>query len=55
MSSGTGREEYLLDAFQAELLGCLASLQEVVKLGITRITLEVDAALLMDAIQTDDG
>jgi hypothetical protein len=52
--SGARREDYLLDAFHAELLGCLAGLQEVAKLGIPHISLEVDAALVKEAIQTDD-
>jgi hypothetical protein len=50
---GEGRS-CLLDAFHAELLVCLAGLQEVAKLGITRIILEVDATMLKDAILTDD-
>jgi ribonuclease HI len=54
VSSGTEREDFLLDAFQAELLGCLAGLQEVARMGITRINLEVDAALVKEAILTDD-
>jgi hypothetical protein len=52
--SGAGRGAFLLDAFHAELLVCLAGLQEVAKLGITRIILEVDATMLKDAILTDD-
>jgi hypothetical protein len=54
VSSGTEREDFLLDAFQAELLGCLAGLQKVARMGITRINLEVDAALVKEAILTDD-
>ena len=50
VSSGAGREDFLLDAFQAELLRCLASLQEATKLGIQCITLEVYAALVQEAI-----
>jgi ribonuclease HI len=53
VSSGAGREDFLLYAFQAELLGCLAGLQEATKLGIQSITLQVDAALVQEAIQTD--
>ena len=53
MSPGAGRENFLLDAFQAELLGCLSGLQQAVKLGITHITLEVDATLVREAIETD--
>ena len=53
VSPGAGRENFLLDAFQAELLGCLSGLQQAVKLGITRITLEVDATLVGEAIETD--
>ena len=37
VSSGAGREDFLLDAFQAELLGCLAGLQEVARMGISHI------------------
>ena len=52
MSSGAVQEDFLLDAFQVELLGCLAGLQVVVKLGITHITLEVDGTLVKEAIET---
>jgi hypothetical protein len=52
--SGAGREDHLLDAFHAELKGCLAGLQEAVKLGVTKITLEVDATLVKGALESDD-
>jgi ribonuclease HI len=51
---GARHEDFLLDAFHAELLGCLAGVQEAAKLGIQRITLEVDAALIKEALQTND-
>jgi len=54
VSSGAGREDFLLDAFQAKLLSCLEGLQEVARMGISRINLEVDAALVKEAILTDD-
>jgi ribonuclease HI len=37
---------------QGELLGCHVGLEEIVKLGITHITLEVDATPVMEAIET---
>ena len=52
--SGAGWEDHLLDAFHAKLKGCLAGLEEAVELGITRLTLEVDACLVKDALQTDE-
>lgn len=52
--SGAGHENHLLDAFHAELKGCLAGLQESARMGIARIALEVDAALVKDALQTED-
>ena len=54
VSSRAGREDFHLDAFQAELLGCLAGLQEVARMGISHINLEVDAVLVKEAILTDD-
>jgi ribonuclease HI len=50
VASGARREDFLLDAFHAELLGCLAGVWEAAKLGIQRITLEVDAALMKEAL-----
>jgi hypothetical protein len=52
--SGAGREDYLLNALHAELKGCQAGLQAAIRLGITRLNLEVDASLVKDAIKTDD-
>ncbi|XP_066354305.1 uncharacterized protein [Miscanthus floridulus] len=54
VSSGARREDFLLEAFQAELLGCLEGLQEVARMGISCINLEVDVALVKEAILTDD-
>lgn len=43
LKDGAGREDHLISAFHAELLGCVAGLKMVISLGISSVTLETDA------------
>jgi len=52
--AGAGKEEFLLNAFHAELLGCAAGLQEAARLGISRIDIETDASLVKGALVSND-
>ena len=52
--AGAGREEFLLNAFLAELLGCAAGLQEAARLGISRVDIETDASLVKGALVSND-
>ena len=53
--AGAGREEFLLNAFHAELLGCAAgSLQEAARMGISRLDIETDASLVKAALASND-
>jgi ribonuclease HI len=53
ITTGAGREAALLDAFHAELLGCLAGLKAAVQLGLHKIVMEVDASLIKVAVEGD--
>jgi len=53
--AGAGREEFLLNAFHAEFLGCAAgSLQEAARMGISRLDIETDASLVKAALASND-
>jgi hypothetical protein len=54
IKAGAGREAALLDAFHAELLGCLAGLKAAIHLGLHKIVMEVDASLIKAAVEGDD-
>ena len=43
-----------MDAFHAEVLGCLAGLQAAIRLGIMRLNIEVDASLVKTALETNE-
>lgn len=54
IQAGAGGEEFLQNAFHAELLGCLAGLKAVASLGISRVVLETDASLVKVAVEGDE-
>ena len=49
---GAGKANFLLDAFHAELLGCLAGVKAAVQLGISKIVLETNASLVKSAVES---
>ena len=51
---GAGKANFLLDAFHAELLGCLAGVKAAVQLGISKIVLETDASLVKSAVESNE-
>ena len=55
LKSGAGREDFLLDPFHAELLGCLAGLQAA-NMGIQNknICVETDATLVKAALEDEE-
>lgn len=54
VTAGAGREEFLQSAFHAEVLGCIASLNQVAQLGIARVIMETDASIVKAALMTED-
>lgn len=54
IKAGAGGEDFLLDAFHAELLACSAGLQEAARMGISHLCLEIDASLVKAALESDD-
>ena len=54
IKAGAGGEDFLLDAFHAELLACSAGLQEAARMGISRLDIETDASLVKAALASND-
>jgi ribonuclease HI len=50
--AGSGRVDHLLDSFQAEVARCLQGIQSAIDLGISRIVVELDALLVVQAISS---
>lgn len=53
VTAGAGREDFLLNAFHSELLGCLAGLKQAANLGIASVYWK-DATLVLLAMEDDD-
>ena len=54
MLAGSGKENYLQDAFHAELLGCLACLRDAMDMGLQNIVLETDASIVKTTLDSDE-
>ena len=52
--AGAGKANFLLDAFHAELLGCLDGVKAAVQLGISKIVLETNASLVKSAVESGE-
>ena len=52
--AGRGRVEFLLNAFQAEVIGCIHGVQAAVNAGISNLILETDATLVQQVINSGD-
>lgn len=52
--AGAGKEEFLLDALHTEVLGGLAGVRAAMQLTMSNIVLEVDAALVKQAVESED-
>ena len=51
IKAAAGKEDCILDAFHAELLGVQAGLRMAINLGITRLYIETDASLVKEAVE----
>jgi hypothetical protein len=54
VSSGRGKVNHLLGAFQAEIISCLHGIQEAIRLGISNLILETDALQVKQAFYSHD-
>lgn len=54
VSSGKGKVNHLLGAFQAEIIACLHGIQEAARLGISNLILETDALQVKYAFYSND-
>ena len=52
--TGRGKIDYLLNAFQAELIACVHVIQSVVDLWIGQLIVETDAKMVVQAIATNE-
>jgi hypothetical protein len=52
--AGTGNEKILMNAFHAELLGCLAGASAAAQLGLHKVVFEIDPTLLKSALDGED-
>lgn len=52
--SSAGRISYLLDAFQAEVVACLAGARAANALGMGHVVFETDSIILKQAMDADD-
>ena len=51
IKAAAGKEDCILDAFHAELLGVQAGLRMAINLGTTRLYIETDASLVKEAVE----
>jgi len=52
--AGRGIVEFVLNAFRAEMIGCIQGVQAAVNVGITDLILETDATLVQQAVNHGD-
>lgn len=52
--SGAGHDDSLLHPFHAELLGCLAGIQEAANMGVQQICMETDATQVKEALENEE-
>jgi ribonuclease HI len=52
--TGRGRLNFVLSAFQAELIACMQGVQAAQNLGIGRLILETDALMIKQAMSSDE-
>lgn len=50
ISAGYGRLEYVLDPHHAEIIACLQAVQRAAELGLQKLVLETDAAIVVQDV-----
>lgn len=51
---GKGRIDHVMNPFHAELVACLQGVQAAADLGATRVIIETDALMVVQAVKTND-
>jgi len=51
--AGAGSEDFIQDAFHAEILGVLAGVRAAANLGTSRLQVETDTTMVRDALETE--